>query len=140
LNNVITGGSGADHLSGMAGNDTLIGGAGYDVMTGGSGADKFVFTPADFASGSSFGQISDFSHSQADKIDLSAIDANTALAGDQAFTFVGKHAFTHVAGQLIYSGTHSGITIYGDTNGDGVADFSIDVAGVKGLVAGDFTL
>ena len=36
----------------------------------------------------------DFSHAQGDTFDLSAIDANTATAGNQAFTFIGEAAFT----------------------------------------------
>jgi Ca2+-binding RTX toxin-like protein len=40
LDNVITGGAGADNLSGAAGNDTLNGGAGNDTMAGGAGNDS----------------------------------------------------------------------------------------------------
>ncbi|MBY5551549.1 RTX toxin, partial [Rhizobium leguminosarum] len=42
LDNVITGGVGADSLAGAAGNDTLIGGAGADKMSGGMGDDVYV--------------------------------------------------------------------------------------------------
>ncbi|MBB3162062.1 serralysin [Rhizobium laguerreae] len=42
LDNVITGGVGADSLAGAAGNDTLIGGAGADKMSGGMGDDIYV--------------------------------------------------------------------------------------------------
>ena len=46
LNNVITGGPGADTLNGMAGNDILTGGGGADVLTGGAGNDTFLDTRA----------------------------------------------------------------------------------------------
>jgi Ca2+-binding RTX toxin-like protein len=41
LDNVITGGSGADSLSGGTGNDTMIGGAGNDTMVGAAGNDVY---------------------------------------------------------------------------------------------------
>ena len=46
LDNVITGGNGADTLNGGAGNDTLNGGAGNDRMTGGTGDDIYVVSAA----------------------------------------------------------------------------------------------
>ncbi|MBB2755462.1 UNVERIFIED_ORG: serralysin, partial [Rhizobium aethiopicum] len=42
LDNIITGGVGADTLTGAAGNDTLIGGGGSDKMSGGIGDDVYV--------------------------------------------------------------------------------------------------
>lgn len=39
LNNIITGGDGADRLNGGNGNDTLVGGAGVDTLVGSSGID-----------------------------------------------------------------------------------------------------
>ncbi|MGO8056743.1 M10 family metallopeptidase C-terminal domain-containing protein [Rhizobium johnstonii] len=42
LDNVITGGVGADSLAGAAGNDILIGGSGADKMSGGMGDDVYV--------------------------------------------------------------------------------------------------
>ncbi|MBC7739134.1 MAG: hypothetical protein H7245_18435 [Candidatus Saccharibacteria bacterium] len=55
LNNVITGGTGADTLWGMDGADTLIGLGGADRLIGGAGADRFVFT---------------FGHDQIDDFDI----------------------------------------------------------------------
>ena len=52
VNNLLSGGGGADYLNGLSGNDTLIGGDGNDVLIGdggndtligGAGADSFVF-------------------------------------------------------------------------------------------------
>ncbi len=80
--------------------------------------------------------ITDFSHSQGDKIDLHLIDASTKVAGDQAFTFIGGANFTGVAGQLHFQG---GI-LSGDVNGDGRADFEVQVKGAASLVIGDFVL
>jgi Ca2+-binding RTX toxin-like protein len=46
LDNVITGGNGADTLNGGAGNDTLNGGGGNDHMTGSTGDDIYVVSAA----------------------------------------------------------------------------------------------
>ncbi len=79
----------------------LRGGAGKDTLTGGIGGDRFVFAATgDSVTGANADRITDFSRAQGDRIDLSAIDANTGAAGNQAFTFIGSGAFTHHAGQL----------------------------------------
>jgi Ca2+-binding RTX toxin-like protein len=148
-NNVLNGIAGNDTLDGKAGNDVLIGGLGADVLTGGLGADKltggsgedrFDFNFTTESSGGNIDTIADFSHLQLDKIDLSTIDAqsDTPLVND-AFTFIGNNvAFSNVAGQLMFdTATHS---IYGDTDGNSVADFQIILTGVTSLAVGDFIL
>ncbi|HEY9348644.1 MAG TPA: type I secretion C-terminal target domain-containing protein, partial [Inquilinus sp.] len=84
--------------------------------------------------------IRDFSYAQGDRIDLSAIDASTGAAGNQAFTFIGTAAYTGVAGQLRFHSDGIITTIAGDVNGDGVSDFHIQLTGSIGVVAGDFVL
>ena len=75
------------------------------------------------------------------KIDLSAIDANTVLAGNQAFSFIGSGLYTGVAGQLRFAVTSPGVTtIAGDVNGDGVSDFHISLSGAIGMLGTDFVL
>jgi serralysin len=70
-----------------------------------------------------------------DKIDLSQIDANTKIAGDQSFSFI-TGAFTGVAGQL-----HDvdGV-LSGDVDGDGVADFQITLTNKPLLGVADLVL
>ncbi|WFU66728.1 calcium-binding protein [Bradyrhizobium brasilense] len=147
--NALYGNSGNDLLTGLAGNDTLYGGVGNDTLlggqdvdllyggtgkdttTGGGGLDRMVISSLS-ESGVTFAQrdvINTFAHG--DKIDVSAIDANTHLAGNQAFTFVS--AFTHVPGQLQWDLTGVSVTgvkgylVQGDVNGDAVADFSLQI-------------
>lgn len=137
---LLQGDAGNDRLDGGTGNDRLYGGAGADRLEGGSGADVFVYASVlDSApGGGNRDQIVDFTRG-VDKIDLSAIDANTALGGDQAFAYIGNAAFSGTAGQLRYVG---GI-VSGDINGDGIADFQIQLqfAGGGGPLAGtDFFL
>ncbi|MCW5752865.1 MAG: type I secretion C-terminal target domain-containing protein [Alphaproteobacteria bacterium] len=67
LRNLIRGGVGADSLSGGGGNDTLQGGAGADLLTGGTGADHFRLGL------DGVDTIADFSRSQGDRLDLTAI-------------------------------------------------------------------
>ena len=103
LDNVITGDAIANQLFGLAGNDRIIGGDGVDRMTGGAGNDVFVgeinaTTVASKTGPISLDLILDF-QSGSDKIDLSGIDANSTLAGDQAFTWV-NNASGNNAGDL----------------------------------------
>ncbi|MGL4961126.1 MAG: calcium-binding protein [Inquilinus sp.] len=137
----VNGSTSADTLTGNGLANVLNGWTGQDTMTGLAGADRFVFTAASHSAvGANADRITDFSHAQGDKIDLSTIDANTGLAGDQAFSFIGTGAYTDVAGQLRYSVVGSTTTIAGDLNGDGTSDFHIALSGAIGLVAADFVL
>lgn len=86
-NNTIIGNSAANILSGGAGNDKLDGDGGKDRLTGGSGSDTFDYNAASDSRPGAANRdvITDFKWTQGDKIDLSTIDANTLLGGDQAF-------------------------------------------------------
>jgi serralysin len=70
-----------------------------------------------------------------DLIDVSTIDANVLLAGNQAFTFRGGAAFT-AAGQLRYSGG----VLQGSTDADTSAEFAIQLASAPILVGADIVL
>lgn len=96
------GGAGLDTLDGGDGNDTLTGGGGVDVLIGGAGSDMFIFSSTtDTGNGADADTISDFT-SKSDHINLSALDANTGIAGNQAFVFIGGAAFSAV-GQVRYA-------------------------------------
>ena len=137
-NDLLDGGTGNDDLNGGSGNDTLIGGHGTDILFGGTQADKFVFKSAsDSIRGATRRDtIIDFNKVQGDKIDLSMIDGNSTVAGNQAFTFIGAAAFSGVKGQLKYQG---GI-VAGDFNGDKIADFEIALTTSPALAKTDFIL
>jgi hypothetical protein len=91
--------------------------------------------------GANADRIGDFSRAEGDRIDLSAIDASTAVAGNQAFSFIGSGLYTGVAGQLRFAvTTPTTTTVAGDLNGDGASDFHIVLAGSIALVAADFIL
>ena len=89
--------------------------------------------------------ITDFKHGT-DHLDFSAIDANTALAGDQSFRWGKSGNLTHNPGKLVVRkfdefGTSNDKTIiYGDNDGDAKADFQIELKGLIHLTRGDFVL
>nr|WP_281409352.1 hypothetical protein [Microvirga terricola] len=141
-NDQIRGGRYNDKLESFAGNDTLTGGQGADRLYGGAGADVFVFKSIRDSTVSSAGRdvIYDFSTAQRDRIDLHSIDARTNVAGNQAFTFIGKNPFHKKAGELRYEKASGGVMVLGDVNGDGNADFAIHVKGVSSLSKGYFLL
>src|ERR1017187_3291250 len=136
----LKGGGGNDTLVGGAGNDTLIAGTGIDPLTGGAGADTFVFATGDSSAASGHHDlITDFT-SGTDKIDLTGIDAITSTPGViDAFNFLGTSAFDGKAGELDYffDSARGDTVVQGDTNGDKVADFAIDLSGNITLTASD---
>ncbi|MBN4000343.1 hypothetical protein [Nostoc sp. LPT] len=125
-----------DALYGVGGNDTLIGGTGTDTLYGGTGNDVFGFdSVSDSQPGLLRDIIKDFvgnGNLPGDRIDLSGIDANTNIAGDQAFTYIGSGAFT-AAGQIRYSGD----ILQGNTDSNLSANFEIQLEGSPLLVASD---
>jgi Ca2+-binding RTX toxin-like protein len=136
----LTGNALDNTLRGNSAANILTGGAGADDLRGGTGADTFVFRDGDFAglTPSTADRIIDFSHSEGDRIDLAQVDANSGLGGDQDFTFIGSSAFHNVAGELRYEIINGNTYVYGDTNGDGLADLMIRLDGSHALTSGDF--
>jgi trimeric autotransporter adhesin len=140
----ITGNALANMIVGNAANNILIGGIGGDTLTGGTGADFFKYNAASESTvGLLHDLILDFSSLDSDKIDLSFIDAQTNVAGNQAFNFIGNNfggdvVFTGHSGELLFdTATES---ILADVNGDGVADFQIELLGINIMNASDFVL
>jgi Ca2+-binding RTX toxin-like protein len=145
------GGAAADTITGGAGNDLIFGNAGADILNGLGGADMFRYQNVNDSTTGSVDQVIGFTH-LSDAFDLTRIDANTLLEGDQAFTFIGGAAFSGngspsaaSAGQL--RATLSDVNtntwrVEGDINGDGIADLIIDVVVQNGqpLTSGDFIM
>lgn len=152
-NDWVKGYGGQDWLNGGTGNDVIDGGEGFDFLTGGDGADRligglgadtFVYKGVnEFAdSATELDLIEDFEVG-VDKIDLSAIDANSIAGGNQAFSFVPE--FTGVAGQLrvgttIVDGSEfMYVSVDVDGNPDTDHVFLVDTNG-QALTANDFIL
>ncbi len=141
-NDLLYGYGGGDSLYGLDGNDRLQGGAGADVVAGGTGSDLFVFAEGEFGgvAAGSCDLIHDFYSSEGDRISLVEVDADVMAAGDQAFRLVGDTAFSGAAGELRVFEQNGSMMIAGDVNGDGAADFAIQLYGVMTLTAADFIL
>lgn len=143
-NDQIFGGAGDDTIDGGLGNDMINGGPGQDTLTGGLGADTFVFhvngdttATVDLSTATT---IADFSVLEGDRIQLSDMDADLNVDGNQAFSFLGDGGFSHTAGELRADVTDGNTYLYGDQNGDGSADFVIRLDGVVALQTADFVL
>ncbi|MEI7840149.1 MAG: flagellar basal body FlgE domain-containing protein [Methylococcaceae bacterium] len=128
-----------DTISGSMGDDWIVGNMGVDKMTGGLGADTFTFYNAEESglTAKTRDIITDFKHSDGDKIDVSLMLTEPAM---HDFSFIGAKAFskTDATGELRFdAATH---ILYGSTDADNKAEFSIQLNGVKILVADDFVL
>lgn len=138
--NTLSGGSGNDILSSGSGNDRLYGALGADDLVGGSGADTFLFRALSDSTVAVAGRdtIFDFSGTGGDRIDLSAIDADSATSGNQAFDYIGTTAFSGEAGELRSIKSASDTYIYGDVNGDRKVDLAIHLDDAVTLSKGYF--
>ncbi len=127
----LIGGDGSDEIFGDDGADLILGGAGRDLLWGGAGDDRFVFTAFTDSKVAAPDLIRDFQ--TGDIIDLSQMDADTAVAGDQAFVLTGAAVFT-AAGQLrvIQDAAHNQTIIEANVDQDTAADFRLEVNGLFG--------
>lgn len=139
---ILTGSSLADELRGGGGADTLNGMGGQDLLQGDGGADTFRFTDIAHSTVAGPDVIRDFEDAVAgERIDLSAIDANTsvAAAGNQTFGFAGQT--TTVSANSVNWFQQDGNTfVQADVNGDATADFMIKLDGLHSLQSSDFVL
>ncbi|WP_146150891.1 beta strand repeat-containing protein [Allosphingosinicella deserti] len=123
----IVSGAGADTIVGGSGFDWIMAGGGGDMITGGGGIDRFVYRAVSHSSVSASDRILDLT--AADRIDLAGIDANPLTGTDDAFSFVGGSAFSGLAGELrAFQSTPGLWVLEGDTSGDGVADFRLELS------------
>lgn len=126
---------GIENINTGSGNDTITASNATNVMNGGAGDDTFKFLTSTGADGDTI-----VGFQPGDHLDLSAIDANTAEAGDQSFSIVSGGAFT-AAGQLAVtfgSRTDGALTavftvVEGNIDGDEAADFKFEVEGHHNL-------
>jgi Ca2+-binding RTX toxin-like protein len=138
-NDSIFGEGGADSIDAGAGDDHIIGGAGVDHLIGGKGADTFFYRDGDLLGPATREVIADFSERQHDRIDISAMDADTTTAGNQAFTLI-DGAFT-AAGQISITEQAAGDWLVAfNTDADAKAEYVLEVMSATKPVAADFVL
>ncbi|MFK7873629.1 MAG: LamG-like jellyroll fold domain-containing protein [Oligoflexales bacterium] len=107
-----------------------------DTLTGGAGADTFVFSYQTFTDASNPDVITDFSGvsgGENDKIDLSGIPFKFYVIGTSSFTSTGES-------ELRWSNSSGNTLIEGDWNGDGTANWAIQLSSFthSNLLVGDF--
>lgn len=138
-NDFLSSAGNSDRLYGGDGEDTLLGGVGADLLYGGLDADTFEFRRTIESTTTQRDQISGFENN-IDLIDLSRIDAVQGVPGNQSFSYIGAAAFSNLAGELRFylSGPHGRLA--GDTNGDGIADFEVQLNAIATLSADSLIL
>jgi serralysin len=143
----IDGGAGLDTIVGGRGNDLLTGGAGIDQMQGGSGSDIFEFNALGNSNGGvvSNETISGFQNIPVtfgfiDRIDLSSIDANPLVTGDQEFAFRDDGVFTGVGlVRWLSVGSDTMIQVNADAE-NSTSEMTIRLNSLHDLDAVDFIL
>lgn len=145
-NDSLIGGTGNDRIDGGTGDDTITGGAGVDTLSGGAGRDLFRYTSVSDSTtiATLRDVITDYKQGE-DRIDLSQIDANLWLRGDQAFNLKSAPgAALSSVGDLRFSYVTIGgvehTIIEGVTALPYLPDFSIDLVGRHALTTSDFIL
>jgi len=139
-NDTLYGDAGTDYLAGGSGNDILYGGTendrlsgtdGLDRLFGQGGTDTFDY---DAVSHSPVGTtlrdvVGDFTgvggSTRTEVIDLSTIDANTGVSGNQAFTFRGTSAFSAPGQIRVQASGNSDTLIQANVTGTSGAEMEI---------------
>ncbi len=139
----LVGGAAADRLYGQSSTDWIIGGAGRDILYGGAGADVFDINQiSDSRAGATTRDlIGDFG--AGDRIDLRTLDADRGAAGDQAFTFIGRAAFSGAGGEVRLKAQPGGLVLEADIAGvgrAGQADIALWLRGAAGVDDSDIWL
>jgi Ca2+-binding RTX toxin-like protein len=144
---VLTGNRGINTISGNGGADTLRGGPNRDTLTGGADPDTFAYNAVSESgvTAATRDTITDFVH-LIDTLDVSKIDASTILPDNNAFTLIGSQSFSTTSeGQLRSQkfnspGTDNDFTmVFGDTDADTDAEFTIKLKGIITLTPEDIT-
>jgi len=136
-NDILEGGRGRDNLVGEAGDDTLTGGPGTDTLDGGTGADTIIFLELD----SDNRDVIKGFELGLDRIDLSALDADSGLAGNQEFLFIGTASFTaDAAGQLRYTLLGNTLILEASIDEDADVEFSLIIEGISAISVAELIL
>ncbi|WP_323013454.1 VCBS domain-containing protein, partial [Devosia sp.] len=138
----IVGTAASETLSGGIGEDFLPGGGGTDILYGGAGNDTFVYlsTNDSVAGAATRDVIADWN--AGDKIDLSAIDADSLAGGHQTFQFSSDNSISesvdagHVRSFILAGRTY----VIASADGDNHREFQIEILGEHVLTADDFIL
>ena len=130
---MIGGADGLDTLQGGDDNDYIRGSGSKDTKSGGPGGDTFAYaTFGDSKPSTARDVILDFDPWSGDKIDLSLIDAKPALAGNQAFTWIGWNKALTKPGQLTGVQSGNNVIVKANSDTDKAAELEIQLNNVFG--------
>jgi hypothetical protein len=122
---------GIENVNTGSGNDTITASNAVNVMNGGAGNDTFKFTSASNANGDTI-----LGFEPGDQIDLTGVDADLGVAGNQSFTLVTGADLT-ATGQLAVSfetrADGDFTVVQGNIAGNTDADFKFEIAGHHNL-------
>jgi Ca2+-binding RTX toxin-like protein len=135
------GSSAADTFRGDALANYFRGAAGKDIFTGNGGRDLYdLNTVGDSPVGSATRDVvTDFAPGT-DDLDLAGIDANTGVAGDQAFRFVGTAGLGTTPGAVGYFVSGGNTIVRASTDTDSTAELEIQLTGLVTPTVDDFYL
>jgi Ca2+-binding RTX toxin-like protein len=124
------------------GSNVIVGGLGLDIMTGRGAADTFYWTStAESGDAPTMADIiTDFDRVAGDLIALNAIDADTTVFGDQAFTFIGNGPFTAPGQIMVQTNGVDTTFIVLNTDADLFQEAVIAVSGLQTVDASWFVL
>lgn len=125
-----------DRIIGRKNNDRIIGRLGADVLSGGAGSDQFIYRNALESGPQPQTQDTILRFRSNDRINLRKIDANSLVAGDQAFTWIKERSFGGEAGELRLA---SGL-LEADVDGDRIADMCVAIRGLQQLSGSNLLL
>jgi Ca2+-binding RTX toxin-like protein len=134
----LVGGAGADTLEGGSGADLLAGGAGLDSLRGGAGGDLFLFQRDELDGADVLAQVADFNRGQGDRLSVGGLFVSHFIGADPFTGDPGYGDEGASAGQFRYEAFAGGVRLLGDVDGDGSADWTIEILGAASLRAGDF--
>ena len=127
---------GFENIIAGSGHDEITASTAVNIMDGGLGDDVFRFTSVAAADGDTI-----YGFSPGDRIDFSAIDANSGQAGKQGFTLSSGTTLSG-AGQIVVTHeTRDGAdvtVIRGSVDGDPDAEFALTLDGTHNLKVADF--
>ncbi|WP_052213607.1 calcium-binding protein [Belnapia sp. F-4-1] len=133
-----------DRLVGSTAANQITGGLGADILGGGTGADVFRYLSLGDSSTAAIDRLgvvvgttitADF-QAGLDKIDVSAIDTNASLGGDQGFAWRGNAVFTRTGqAEARWQAGSGGVELRFDADGNGLSDMLIFVVGSFGSFA-----
>jgi Ca2+-binding RTX toxin-like protein len=138
-----TGNSLNNTIIGNGANNIIVGGLGSDSLTGLGGSDIFKYASVSESASGVLNRdtITDFQ--LADKLDLSAIDANITASGlgNNLFNFLGAAVNFSGAGQLRYQLSGLDLLLFGNIDGDvNTAEFEIKFNSLSSLAAANIFL